>query len=167
LKNVDDARPQGRPQHGSTTGHEANTLRVRGLLAFAAALIGVTILVQLILAVVMQGFSSEEKELDSLAVPRFAGDTGGFPAPRIQPDPAEEFIKMKTEDLGRLSQYGWIDRTAGIAHIPVDRAIDILAKQGLPIPAADEPAPSASEKSKSSASEKEQVVPGRGGEQKP
>jgi hypothetical protein len=164
---VDDARPQGRPRHGSTAGHEANTLRVRGLLGFAAALIGVTVLVQVILAVVMREFSSEEKELDSLAVPRYAGDTGGFPAPRIQPDPAEELTKMKTEDLGQLGQYGWIDRTAGIAHIPVDRAIDILAKRGLPIPAAGGPAPNTSEKSKGPGAEKEQVTPGRGGEQKP
>jgi hypothetical protein len=167
LNDVDDARPQGRPQDASTAGHEANILRVRGLVVFAAALIGVTILVQVILAGVMQGFSSEEKALDSLAVPRFAGDTGGFPAPRIQPDPAEEFTKMKTEDLGRLTQYGWIDRSAGVAHIPVDRAIDILARRGLPVPAADGPAPSPSEKPKSSAAEKEQAKPGRGGEQKP
>ena len=41
---------------------------------------------------------------------------------------------MKTEDLGRLNNYGWIDRKAGVAHIPIDRAIDILAKKGLPTP---------------------------------
>ena len=28
--------------------------------------------------------------------------------------------------------YGWVDRKAGIAHIPVERAMDILAKTGLP-----------------------------------
>jgi hypothetical protein len=164
---VDDARPLGRPRDGSTTGHEANTLRVRGLLLFAAALVGVTILVQVILAVVMQGFSSEEKELDSLAVPRFAGDTGGFPAPRIQPDPAEELTKMKTEDLGRLTQYGWIDRTAGIAHIPVNRAIDILAKRGLPATNADGPAPESRENVTSSPAGEQRAKPLPRGEQKP
>ena len=39
---------------------------------------------------------------------------------------------MKKEDLARLSAYGWIDRAAGIAHIPVDRAIDIVVEKGLP-----------------------------------
>jgi hypothetical protein len=164
---VDDARPQGRPRQGSTTGHEANILQVRGLIVFAAALVGVNILVLVILAVVMREFSSEEKELDSLAVPRFAGDTGDFPAPLIQPDPAEELARMKTEDLGRLNQYGWIDRAAGVAHIPVDRAIEILAKKGLPIPAALPGEPSSSEKSTSTSAPKEPVKPGRGGDQKP
>jgi hypothetical protein len=74
---------------------------------------------------------------------------------------------MKTEDLERLSHYGWVDRAAGIAHIPIDRAIDILAKRGLPVPAAVEPTPSASGKSKGPAAEKEQAMPDRGREQKP
>jgi hypothetical protein len=166
MKHVDNARPQGRPQDGSTTGHEPNILQVRGLLVFAAALLGVTILVQVILAVVMQGFSSEEKELDSLAVPRFAGDTGGFPSPRIQPDPAEEFTKMKIEDLGRLNQYGWIDRAAGVAHIPVDRAIDILAKRGLPATSADVPDAEPRKNVTSSPSGAERAKPRPEGEQK-
>jgi hypothetical protein len=164
---VDDARPQGRLQDDLTTGHEANNLRVHGLVVFAAALVGVTVLVLVSLSFVMREFSGEEKRLDSLALPRFAGDTGGFPAPRIQPDPAEELAKMKREDLGRLTEYGWIDRAAGIAHIPVDRAIDILAARGLPATKAEEPAPGSREDSKSSSSRVEWVKSGRNGEQKP
>ena len=36
------------------------------------------------------------------------------------------------EELGQLNGYGWVDRKAGIAHIPIERAIDILATTGLP-----------------------------------
>ncbi len=31
-----------------------------------------------------------------------------------------------------LSSYGWVDQKAGIARIPIARAIDIVAAQGLP-----------------------------------
>ena len=31
-----------------------------------------------------------------------------------------------------INGYGWVDRKAGIAHIPIDRAMDILARTGLP-----------------------------------
>jgi hypothetical protein len=31
-----------------------------------------------------------------------------------------------------LSEYGWVDRDAGIVRIPIDRAIDLLAERGLP-----------------------------------
>ena len=164
---MDDARPQGRLQDDLTTGHEANSLRVRELVVFAAALVGVTVLVLVSLSLVMREFSGEEKQLESLALPRFAGDTGGFPAPKIQPDPAEELTKMKREDLGRLNEYGWTDRAAGIAHIPVDRAIDILAQRGLPATNAEEPAKEARENSKSSSSAEERAKPGQRGERKP
>ena len=103
---------------------------------FAAALVGVTSVVLVLLVLAMRGFSHEEKQLESLALPRFAGDTGEYPAPRIQADPSTELARMKKEDLGQLNDYGWIDRKAGLAHIPIDRAIEILAQQGLPGPEA-------------------------------
>lgn len=31
-----------------------------------------------------------------------------------------------------LNSYGWVDQKAGIARIPISRAIDIIAAQGLP-----------------------------------
>jgi len=30
-----------------------------------------------------------------------------------------------------LKSYGWIDRDKGVVHIPIDRAIEILAERGL------------------------------------
>jgi hypothetical protein len=32
----------------------------------------------------------------------------------------------------RLDSYGWIDREHGIVHIPIDRAIAIMAERGMP-----------------------------------
>src|SRR5262249_12181355 len=117
-----------------STRHEPNRLRVRDLAWFAAALVGVTTLVLVMLMFVMRGFYRAEKQLESLALPRFAGDTGEYPAPRIQADPSAELARMKKDDLGHLNNYGWVDRKAGVAHIPIDRAIKILAQKGLPGP---------------------------------
>jgi hypothetical protein len=164
---MDDARPQGDQHDQRASGHEANSLRVRGLLVFAAALIGVTVLVSLMLTLVMREFSNEERELDRLEVPRFAGDTREFPAPRIGADPTEELTRMKREDLGRLAEYGWIDRAAGIAHIPIERAIAILAERGLPAAGRDAPAAVSRDELKTFPSREEQAKPGRPGEPKP
>lgn len=38
--------------------------------------------------------------------------------------------------LERLGSYGWIDRSAGVAHIPIDRAMDLVAKGVRPAPGA-------------------------------
>lgn len=32
-----------------------------------------------------------------------------------------------------LSEYAWLDRSAGVARIPIGRAMDILAHDGLPV----------------------------------
>jgi hypothetical protein len=133
---VNDYAPQGGPTGETRTAHEANTLRVSRLVAFALALVAVGVLVEAILALVIIDLSNEETSLRALAPPRFAGDPGGFPEPRLQSDPATELAKMKEEELSKLSGYGWVDRKAGIAHIPIERAIDILSNSGLPAPAA-------------------------------
>jgi hypothetical protein len=133
-----DEQPQGRPVAHKTSGHEANRLRLRGLFVSAAALLAMMTLALSIVGLVLSGLSREEKPAESLAVPRFAGDTGEYPSPRIQADPTAELTKMREEDLGLLNEYGWVDREAGIAHIPVDRAIDILARSGLPVVHADD-----------------------------
>ena len=31
-----------------------------------------------------------------------------------------------------MKSYGWIDRKAGLAHIPIERAIEIIARSGIP-----------------------------------
>ena len=115
----------------------------------------------------MRGLSREEKPLESLAAPRFAGDTGEYPSPRIQADPAAELTKMKAEDLGLLSEYGWVDRKAGIARIPVERAIDILAKSGLPVAHADEAKAGPPAAAKGSTASEERAKPDPEGKRKP
>ena len=56
------------------------------------------------------------------------------PAPRLQVDPAAELIHMRREEAQRLATYGWIDEERRVVHLPIDRAIEILAERGLPEP---------------------------------
>jgi len=39
--------------------------------------------------------------------------------------------RLRTEQHARLEDYGWVDRDAGIIHVPVERAMDaVLAEEG-------------------------------------
>ena len=38
-------------------------------------------------------------------------------------------LELKTEQLEVLGQYGWVDRDAGIARIPIDRAMDLVLER--------------------------------------
>ena len=79
----------------------------------------------------MQRFSREEKKLQDQRPPLFALDVD-VPTPHLQGNPAAELSRLKAQSLDRLNTYGWVKREAGIAHIPIDRAMDILARSGLP-----------------------------------
>ena len=58
--------------------------------------------------------------------------TDAFPQPRLETNPGVELEKIRAEEQAQLSSYGWINRDAGIAHIPIDRAMEIIVARGLP-----------------------------------
>lgn len=52
------------------------------------------------------------------------------PSPRLQVKPVEDRASLDAEARRKLQGYGWADRKAGRAHIPIDRAIDLLVAHG-------------------------------------
>ncbi len=59
------------------------------------------------------------------------------PEPRLQgipkPDPPRVELRQLHEDEDAiLNNYAWIDPNQGIVRIPIDQAIDMVAKKGLP-----------------------------------
>jgi hypothetical protein len=53
-----------------------------------------------------------------------------FPAPRLQPDPTADMLKFRASELQHLYSYGKAE--GGATTIPINQAMDELAKQGLP-----------------------------------
>jgi hypothetical protein len=49
------------------------------------------------------------------------------PAPRLQADPHADLEALRARDGRILGTYGWVDRDAGIARIPIARAMELLA----------------------------------------
>jgi hypothetical protein len=140
---VEDALPQGVPVPGASPGHESNRIRLRGLLVFTVALIVTIVVVQIGLGLVMERLARPKEQPDALYPGRRAIEVDQFPNPRLQKNPADDLARMKEEEQQRITSYGWVNRKTGIARIPVDRAIEILAKSGLPKVAAPAPVPGA------------------------
>jgi hypothetical protein len=53
------------------------------------------------------------------------------PEPRIQPSPRADLQQMRASEDGQLNSYGWVDRQKSIVRIPIDRAIAIVAAEGI------------------------------------
>ena len=54
------------------------------------------------------------------------------PEPRVEEHPWEQIVTIRAREDHILSSYAWTDKKAGVVRIPIDQAIDKLAKQGLP-----------------------------------
>ena len=57
--------------------------------------------------------------------------TASLREPVLQVDPVADMNAMEVKETQWLNSYGWVDRDAGIVRIPIDRAIELTAEQGL------------------------------------
>ncbi|MBT3343298.1 MAG: hypothetical protein HN712_14005 [Gemmatimonadetes bacterium] len=53
--------------------------------------------------------------------------------PRLEIDAPRLRLALRAEEDALLTVYTWVDQAQGKAKIPVERAMDLLAKRGLPI----------------------------------
>lgn len=49
------------------------------------------------------------------------------PPPRLQAQPLADRIAARAEQDARLDRYTWVDRRAGLARIPIERAMALVA----------------------------------------
>ncbi len=48
-------------------------------------------------------------------------------------------VRDRAAKLERLRSYGWVDRDAGVVHVPIDRAMELVARGIRPAPEAPPP----------------------------
>ncbi len=63
-----------------------------------------------------------------------------IPGPRLQVNPAGDLAALREHESQILTSYGWVERERGIARIPIDRAMALLAEHGWPAPTPASPA---------------------------
>ena len=54
------------------------------------------------------------------------------PEPRLQPTPVMDLKEFRAGEEAILNDYGWVNPEKGIVRIPVERALELVAKEGLP-----------------------------------
>lgn len=117
-------------------GHETADIKPRGIVIFLIALTVVTILVLVAMRALFVALENRAEEADRAASrAAFETPTGGGakPAtPLLQANPPVALAEMRAAEEKILSTYGWVNTEVGIARIPIDRAIDLLAERGLP-----------------------------------
>ncbi len=121
--------PQGH-QVGDVT-HEHKDVDVIGLVM-------VVVLLLLIIAICLMvswgvlHFHNRSHPAQQPPEVQMAREMASFPAPQLIEHPGYEWKKTRSEQKSELETYGWIDRSAGIVHIPIARAMQLIVERGLP-----------------------------------
>jgi len=112
-------------------GYESSDISVRVVTWFAAGLIASTIVIFLIVAWLYRVLESVHPSPD--APSRIALHPHLIaPPPRLQTNETMDLARYESAEKAKLNGYGWIDKQAGVIHIPIERAMDLVAQRGLP-----------------------------------
>jgi hypothetical protein len=72
----------------------------------------------------------QQTNADAREVP--ADEINTFPQPRLEKNERLEINNFRLRQEQVLNSYGWVDEKAGVARIPIERAMQLIAQQGLP-----------------------------------
>ena len=122
----------GEPGGGDPAGFDRELDR-RAIVAFGIGLALLMIVVLSIVWLMMEVLRAGSVSRDPRPSPLAEANTPKEPpTPRLQSAPVDDMRALRAAEEAALQSYGWVDRDAAIARIPVDRAIDIVAERGLP-----------------------------------
>ncbi len=112
-------------------GHETRDINVRVVTWFAIGLVASALV---IFPVVVGLYRLFERQHPSAEPPsRIALHLHMVaPPPRLQVNPTIDLAQYEAAQKAKLNSYGWVDKSAGIIRIPIERAMDLIAQRGLP-----------------------------------
>ena len=119
------------PRTDLPAGHELSDLRP-GYAAFFGIGLFLVLVISVAIASLIIHYKTVQHARQDTPSPRLAGEREAMPEPRLQIDAPNELRQLRAAEDAALNTYGWVDKDAGIVKIPVDRAMEILAKKGLP-----------------------------------
>jgi hypothetical protein len=119
--------------YNEDVAHEYSDVNVRGLIMFCVGLVVVAVVVAVAMWGLFVVFERQAAENDPPISP-LARPAGQLPPePRLLTDEPLNLQLVRTEEAGRLQQYGWVDQKTGVARIPIDEAKKRLLHDGLPV----------------------------------
>ena len=113
--------------------HEESDVNIRAILGFGAGLVLVTVIICFLLWLLFGYFASREAQLGTREFPLAVEQQNRMPPePRLQTNPKEDLRVLQGRDEALLKSYGWTDKNAGIARIPIEEAMKLTVQRGLP-----------------------------------
>jgi hypothetical protein len=118
--------------HNPEVHHEESDVNVRAIFGFCAGLVAVAVAVHFGVWLMFQYFTSREAAREPIAYPLAAGQDRLPPEPRLQTNPREDLRALRAHEDQVLNGYAWVDKNGGVVRVPIEEAMKITLKRGLP-----------------------------------
>jgi hypothetical protein len=135
-------------QPGSEPGFEREDLSARGAFAFMIGLAIVGVAIYFIINGMYSFLDKYERSQMTTASP-LVTSKGAMSrvvtqdymdkqfkengAPMLEINERGQFRDFLINQENQLNSYGWVDEKAGVAHIPIERAMELTVQRGLPV----------------------------------
>ena len=149
---MSDERINGGYSNPGHSGHETEfeheDLGTRGVFAFMIGLAVIGVVIYFIIVGMYTFLDKYERSQMSTASPLVTSkgamsrvvtqadmdktfkDNG---APMLETNERGQFRDFLMDQENQLNSYGWVDKDAGVAHIPIERAMELIVQRGLPV----------------------------------
>jgi hypothetical protein len=111
--------------------YELSDASTRGVWLFAIGMV-VTLALTFLGVAALLGWFSDHPQSTVLAS-RTSGQGTAPPGPVLQSSPREDLITYQQGEHHLLDSYGWTDPSKTSPHIPITRAMELLAQRGIPL----------------------------------
>ena len=113
--------------------HEESDVDVRTIIGYGIALAVVAVVVHLFLWWLQSLYATQTERAQTIRYPLAAGQQDQLPpAPRLQDNPQQDLRDLRGRQQSLLDGYGWVNKEAGVARIPIEEAMRITVERGLP-----------------------------------
>jgi hypothetical protein len=115
----------------ANSGYETSDVNPLTLLGWVGLLAAVLVFSVVAAWVLFDVFAEQAARRDPKISPLTPAESQTPPEPRLIVKEHDDLVATRKEEEESLDTYGWIDKDRGIVRIPVARAMELLAKEGL------------------------------------
>jgi hypothetical protein len=113
--------------------HEESDVNVSAIIRYGIGLLVVAAVVHVFLWWLLGAYERQNQRAQTQVYPLSAGQRDRLPpAPRFQENPQEELQELRAKQKAQLEGYGWVNKEAGVARIPIEDAMKLVIERGLP-----------------------------------
>ena len=113
--------------------HEESDVNVAAILRYGLGLVVVAVVVHIFLWWLLGAYERQNERAQTQVYPMAAGQQNRLPpAPRFQENPQQELQQLREKQKALLEGYGWVNKEAGVARIPIEEAMRLVVERGLP-----------------------------------